>query len=208
MAKKTELIKLDDIKCNFIVEQIKECTSIVFKFRETINEFLEYRKLLSPQIYIMRTLVKAFENDGNTTTAGYKYEIYWCFKYINVEKKLSIPNIENIKNDIWPDYTLFFKFSVIERVRDHKYQKGYFFKLYLTDENEISTTEKENLVVCYNENHKLRDILKVNNLYFCIKKINKVYHRLLLKEQVLEKLCENTEIPKDIEKYIIENSEN
>lgn len=201
MRKNKEIVNLSDIVCAEIVKDIKECTRIIYRFVGVLNNHLDYDELKEPQIFIIREKIDVYEDDGNTQTEGYKYIVYWCFPYINVDDEVSISRICNSSIEMWPHNLLFFKYESVERITDNSYNSGRFFALYVTEEPKRVTSNT--CIASYNDNYKLKAMLSFENLQICINRINETYKRLRLKEALLEELCSLDEIP-NIDKNIVE----
>lgn len=200
-----KLIKLSEIKCEEIVQKIQEGTNVISKFTNVLNKHLDYEKLSKPQIYITRSTCTVYEDDGNTPTCGYKYDVYWLFPYANVNRTIDINDFKYSESEsyMWPNCLLFFKLTMTERISDHKRGISYAFKEYITEEDGI---KNNNLFFSsYNENHKLNALLNVEDIYICTKKINEVYSRLLFKQTLLDELSKEVDID-DIEEYINQNT--
>lgn len=202
MTKKKELINLGDIKCNQIVDKIKECTCIVEKFRCVLNKHLEYKELQEPQIYITRYEKETFKTDEKTKTPGYEYEIYWCLPYIKVDEKVDISKFNYTERYMWPNVLMFFKLNLTERIKDHSYSRGQYFELHITEE--LRKKIPDTKIAWYNDNYSLTSMLDKENIYLCIERINAVYKRIALKQILLDELCEVCDI-QDINAYINKN---
>lgn len=204
MIKSRQHVKLSDIKCDRIVEEIKEATKVIEKFRHILNKHLKYKSLNEPQIFFVRVDSFVFEDNKSTKTLGYEYEVFWCFQYMKTEEVISIFNLTFCSPRAWPKCLLFFKLTMKERQKDHKYKDSRFFKLFLTEETDIITTEKEPFA-CYNGNYSLSAMLNAENLCYCIEKINEVFERVRFKQALIEECIDVVEIP-NIEEYINKNS--
>lgn len=195
MAEMTKLISLSDIKCEEIVNMIEESTKIVLNFITCANYDLKDVQLEDPKILIERRCVNEFKDDGNTYTPGYEYNVYWCFRYINVSQR--IRNVLYSESYLWPSYMLFFKFRVTERIEDHAYRGGNFFSLHITDEDD----SKNSRIASYNDNYPLATMLVVNNIYKSVSFINSAYIRWKEKNKIKDHL-KSIEIRDDIKDYI------
>lgn len=202
MAKKETIIALSDIKCEEIVNEIKEATSIIVKFTTVLSNHLEYKPLQEAQIFIVRSETNSYEDDGNTKTPGYEYEVYWCFPYINVDEEVDIYRLTSFESYMWPHTLLFFKLSLTERIKDNSLRDGHHFHLFVTEEAKKETKILQ--IAWYNDNHKLSNMLDSENLQQCTDRINETYRRIVLKQEFLEELCEIEEVD-DVEEYINKN---
>ena len=78
LRRKTNFDKLEEILSDDLKDRIIECDRKIRQFIELINaELPEEHKLPNPKMQIHRYKGEAFEDDGNTKTAGYDYKVYW-----------------------------------------------------------------------------------------------------------------------------------
>ena len=147
---------------------------------------MKYERLSIPQIYIVRSEYIVYEDYGHTYTYGFRYDVYWIFSYVNVNRTIDIKDFKYGVSEsyMWQNYLLFFKLTMTERISDQKSGIFYAFKEYITEEN---GSKNNNLFFrAYNDNHKLNVLLNVEDIYSCTKKINGIYSRLLFKQTLLE----------------------
>ena len=165
--------KLEEILSDDLKERIIECDRKIRQFIELINtELPEEHKLPNPKMHIHRYKGEAFEDDGNTKTAGYDYKIYWNCpvdkETIDISEKLMLLNC--ISN------SLYFCYEDRERIRD-KYSNGHnrFLSLYISIEELSRDKSKTQRIDYNNDNYELTSIVNYNNASICILKLKEFF---------------------------------
>ncbi len=87
--KDEKIISIEDIKCKQIVELIKFSTERILRFKNVVNSNLKYAHLKAPKILIIRK-ENELVSDYNGVKPGYKYRVFWCLTYLDVNDESSI----------------------------------------------------------------------------------------------------------------------
>lgn len=168
-----ELVSLDQILSEELKKRIKEVDEKIRKFVKLLNSEFP----LDHQIPILDTIITrenhyVYEDDGNTRTDGFKYDVYWvCPIGQNIEPR-NYYYYRIINHRICN--SLYFHYEDKERIRDKKSDgRGRFLSLYISvdkfDEN--LNREKCERISYENDNYKLGWIINYQSAMNCILKI-------------------------------------
>lgn len=168
------LVSLDQILSDDLKGRIKEVDEKIRKFLKLLNSEFS----LDHQIPIIETIITrenhyVYEDDGNTRTDGFKYDVYWiCPIGQNIEPRnyYYFRIINNLACNC-----LYFHYEDKERIRDKKsngrdrYLSLYIsveeFEYLLSDDGEINRISYEN------DNYKLGWCINYQTAMNCILKI-------------------------------------
>jgi hypothetical protein len=158
----------------------------IFHMVNTINPFLpEHFQIQKENMFfsMKESETETYEDDGNTSTKGKKYDIIWSFPFCELSSydEFYIQNMEH------SEACLSFTFTATERVRDQKYKKSHFFNGYLNKFSPVDRYGKEEKTIRFcleNDNYKaastltnmvsaklIPDILKMADIYTFYKKL-------------------------------------
>lgn len=186
-----EKVKLEDIKCGKIRNNIEICSRSINNFVKLINtELDDDEKLCNPTFIILRRMCDVYENDGNTTTDGYSYKVYWAFS-LSTDKSVDIFYLQNEMQE----QCLYFEYKQTERIRDHIANSLRFLTLYMCGVEFPGSKGIVKRIDYNNDNMEVNSIINVSNAATCILEIKEIKKRVRLTERLKNKLkeCYNKE---------------
>ena len=168
------LVSLNQILSEELKGRIKEVDEKIRKFVKLLNTEFS----LDHQIQILDTIIarenhNVFEDDGNTRTDGFEYNVYWiCPIGQNIEPRNYY--YYHIINNLACN-CLYFHYEDKERIRNKKSDgRGRFLTLYISVENfEYPLLEDEEIkrISYENDNYKLGYCINYQTATNCILKI-------------------------------------
>ena len=183
------LVSLDQILSDDLKGRIKEVDEKIRKFLKLLNSEFS----LDHQIPILETIITrenhyVYEDDGNTRTDGFKYDVYWIFPIgQNIEPRnyYYYRIINNLACNC-----LYFHYEDKERIRDKKSNgSGRFLSLYISVEKleyPLSEDKEVKRISYENDNYKLGWCINYLNAMNCILEIKEYQKR----EDLLSELKE------------------
>lgn len=168
------LVSLDQILSEDLKGRIKEVDKKIRKFVKLLNtEFSVYHQIPILDTIITRENHYVYEDDGNTRTDGFKYNVYWICP-IGQNNEPRNYYYYHIINNLACN-CLYFLYEDKERIRDKKSDgRGRFLTLYISVENfeyPLSEDEEIKRISYENDNYKLGNCINYQTAVNCILKI-------------------------------------
>lgn len=169
-----ELVSLDQILSEELKKRIKEVDEKIRKFVKLLNSEFP----LDHQIPILDTIITrenhyVYEDDGNTRTDGFKYDVYWICP-IGQNNEPRNYYYYHIINNLSCN-CLYFNYEDRERKRDKKSDgRGRFLNIYISVEkfdSSLSEDEEIKKISYENDNYKLGYCINYQTATNCILKI-------------------------------------
>lgn len=173
------LVDLDQILSEDLKKRILKLDEKIKKFVKLINSELPKDQNLSEiSLLIFRDETKyIYEDDGNTQTPGYEYEVYWIFPFANEPKEKINDFLCQIRfNNLEDRNCLYFYYEDKERIRDKSSNgRGRFLHLYLICDKYSSDGLNVEKIDYENDNYTLGFSINYQNVMNCIIKIKEYY---------------------------------
>jgi hypothetical protein len=164
-----DYIKVDEIECMEIKENILACNEAINYFITVINRHLldEMKLDLDKMCFeILRKDGYAYKNDGNTRCDGYDYKVLWAIDLTGKQIKNSDYFFRG-----WYQNAIYFIYEQTERIFDHKATRLRVFSLYVSGTETRNHDKFINRIDYNNDNMQLTSIINHFNAAECLKAI-------------------------------------
>jgi hypothetical protein len=167
-----EHININNIQSK-IKDNIESYSKWISEYVNIINQILDinFKLNVNKMIFdIKRTYGEnsAYEDDGNTSCEGFKYNILWAFPLGNFNS-----DEWNIRNEFAEGY-LYFTYEAEERLFDNNVRGSRFFSIYLAGVK-LPREDKHIIRIDYNNNSmSLNSVLNKGNIVSIVLKIKEL----------------------------------